>query len=126
MKGPTHPFVRPFDDGSETFLAEGCHVVEMSNTPDDEDVSIARARIAPGATTRWHRLVGTAERYVIVAGEGLVEIGDLIQRVTAGDVALIPPLCRQRITNVGAADLVFLAVCSPRFRMRNYEDVDDD
>ena len=46
------------------------------------------------------------------------------QEVAAGDVVLIPPLCRQRITNVGAEDLTFLAICTPRFEQRNYEDVE--
>jgi oxalate decarboxylase/phosphoglucose isomerase-like protein (cupin superfamily) len=56
---------------------------------------------------------------------GLVEVGDLPpQQVTAGDVVLIPPECRQRIANTGAADLVFLAICSPRFQQQAYEDID--
>jgi oxalate decarboxylase/phosphoglucose isomerase-like protein (cupin superfamily) len=55
-----------------------------------------------------------------------VEIGKLPpQEVTAGDVVLIPPMCRQRITNTGAEDLVFLAICSPRFSQDVYEDIDD-
>jgi oxalate decarboxylase/phosphoglucose isomerase-like protein (cupin superfamily) len=54
-----------------------------------------------------------------------VEIGDLPpQNVNAGDVVLIPPLCRQRITNTGKADLLFLAICTPRFRQDAYEDID--
>ena len=46
------------------------------------------------------------------------------QEVTSGAVVLIPPLCRQRITNIGDDDLVFLAICSPRFRPEAYEDVE--
>jgi len=62
---------------------------------------------------------------VIIEGRGRVEISDLpAQEVAAGDVVLIPPLCRQRITNVGAEDLTFLAICTPRFEQRNYEDVE--
>jgi oxalate decarboxylase/phosphoglucose isomerase-like protein (cupin superfamily) len=45
-----------------------------------------------------------------------VEVGDLAPaEVEPGDVVLIPPMCRQRIANTGDADLVFLAICSPRF-----------
>jgi len=55
------------------------------------------------------------ERYVILSGEGLVEVGDLPpQRVRAGDVVVIPARCRQRIANLATTDLVFLAICSPR------------
>lgn len=110
----------------EYFFAEGCFITELSNSADDPDVSIARARLEPGKTTRWHYLRGTTERYVVQEGVGLVEIGDLpAQRVSAGDVVIIPPQVRQRISNTGAGDLVFLAICAPRFTQAVYVDVDD-
>ncbi len=110
---------------AEFYTPEKCYIAELSNTPDDPDTSIARARVAQGMTTRWHRLVGTAERYVILDGRGRVEIGSLSpQDVGVGDVVLIPPSCRQRITNLGPGDLIFLAVCTPRFRPEVYEDID--
>ncbi len=119
--------VRRLREETEYATAERCRIVEVSNSADDPDVSIARARVGPGVTTRWHRLAGTAERYVILAGAGRVEVGDLPpQRVGPGDVVLIPPGRRQRIANVGAADLVFLALCTPRFRAECYEDVEGE
>jgi len=112
---------------AEFYTPEKCYIIELSNTPDDPDVSIARARLAPGVTTRWHRLVATAERYVILEGSGRVEVGSLPpQDVSAGDIVLIPPSCRQRIANSGQADLIILAVCTPRFRPEAYEDNDSD
>jgi len=117
--------VRKLDAAAEFATPERCYINELSNIADDEAVSIARARVTPGDTTRWHRLEGIAERYVILEGEGLVEVGDLApQIVSAGDVVLIPPSCRQRIANVGDADLVFLAICTPRFRPAAYIDID--
>jgi mannose-6-phosphate isomerase-like protein (cupin superfamily) len=108
----------------EFFTPEGCYILEASNSPDDEAASIARARVTPGVTTRWHRVKDTAERYVILEGRGLVEVGELpAQEVGPGDVVLIPPSVRQRITNVGKQDLVFLAICTPRFRNEAYEDL---
>lgn len=107
----------------EFYTPERCYITELSNTPDDPQASIARARVKPGVTTRWHRLKGTAERYYIVSGRGLAEIGELApQEVSAGDIVLIPPRCRQRITNIGPKDLVFLAICTPRFSNDIYED----
>ena len=118
--------VRKLDESAEFATAERCFINELSNTAEDEAVSIARARVAIGATTRWHRLDGIAERYVILEGKGRVEVGDLPpQDVAAGDVVLIPPACRQRIANVGDADLVFLAICTPRFRPAAYVDIDE-
>ena len=111
-------------DPADAFdIPEGCRVLECSNSPDDPECSIAKAMVPPGVTTRWHILVGTAERYVIIEGRGRVELGALAPReVSPGDVVLIPPACRQRIANLGAGDLVFLAICTPRFRMENYTD----
>jgi len=116
--------IRHYRPETEFYTAEGCHICEIANSPDDPDTSIARARVAPGTTTRWHRLHGTTERYVVLAGLGRVEIGALpAQEVRPGDVVLIPPLCPQRIANIGPEDLSFLAICTPRFRQECYEEI---
>jgi mannose-6-phosphate isomerase-like protein (cupin superfamily) len=117
--------VKSYDTRAEYFTPELCHINELANSADDPDASIARARVGPGVTTRWHRLKGTVERYVILEGRGRVEVGDVRPHdVGPGDVVLIPPLCRQRISNIGATDLVFLAICTPRFRPDVYEDLE--
>lgn len=113
------------DESRERLTEEQCHILELSNSTDDEAMSIARARVAPGVSTRWHRLSGIAERYILLSGQGLVEVGNLpAQTVHAGDVVRIPPGERQRISNNGTQDLVFLAICTPRFRWEAYEDID--
>jgi mannose-6-phosphate isomerase-like protein (cupin superfamily) len=110
---------------AEFFTPESCFINELSNSATDPAMSIARARVAAGVTTRWHRLKDTTERYVILEGRGRVEVGDLPpQEVGPGDVVLIPPLCRQRITNISDHDLIFLALCTPRFRPETYEDLE--
>ena len=110
---------------SEFLTDEGCFITELSNVPEDAEASIARARVLPGVTTRWHQLNGTAERYVILSGTGRVEVRELpAQEVAPNDFVLIPPGCRQRITCTSAEDLVFLAICTPRFRPEAYEDID--
>jgi mannose-6-phosphate isomerase-like protein (cupin superfamily) len=109
----------------EFYIDEGCFIVELSNTPDDPAVSIARARVPQGVTTRWHRVKDTAERYVILEGKGRAEVGDLPpQEVGPGDVVRIPESCRQRIANIGDRDLIFLAICTPRFRLEAYQDAE--
>ncbi|GAB6909507.1 hypothetical protein JCM12296A_53520 [Desulfosarcina cetonica] len=108
---------------AEYFFQEGCFILELANTADDPAVSIARARVTPGVTTRWHRLLGITERYVILEGRGQVAVGDQPPRtVGPGDVVTIPPQCPQRITNTGDVDLVFLAVCTPRFVPEAYQE----
>lgn len=117
--------VKHAKNSNEFYINEGCFITELSNSAEDAEVSIARARVKPGVTTRWHRLINTTERYVILEGKGRAEIGNLpATEVVAGDVVLIPPLCRQRISNTGSEDLIFLAICSPRFTSHAYEDID--
>jgi mannose-6-phosphate isomerase-like protein (cupin superfamily) len=110
---------------TETFFDEGCHITEWWNSPDDEQASIARARVEPGVTTKLHRLKGVTERYVILDGRGRVEVGKRApEAVGPGDVVVIPPGTPQRITNTGSSDLVFLAICTPRFTPAVYEDLE--
>jgi mannose-6-phosphate isomerase-like protein (cupin superfamily) len=110
----------------EVYTQERCFILELSNTPEDPDVSVARARVAPGVTTRWHQLRGVTERYCILSGKGRVEVGNRAPwLVQTGDVVHIEPMCRQRISNIGEEDLIFLAVCTPRFTPDLYIDRDD-
>ncbi|MEN8212786.1 MAG: cupin domain-containing protein [Pseudomonadota bacterium] len=123
---PMKEAVNRFDPQAEFHIDEGCDITELSNSGDDAELSIARARVKPGTKTRWHRLTTTAERYVILEGSGFVEVGEhLQQHVGSGDVVLIPPGCRQRITNTGSSDLVFLALCTPRFSDEVYLDAEE-
>ena len=52
---PAVPLLRR-PTATEYFFAEGCFITEWWNTLADEAVSVARARVKPGVTTRWHRL----------------------------------------------------------------------
>jgi RimJ/RimL family protein N-acetyltransferase/mannose-6-phosphate isomerase-like protein (cupin superfamily) len=115
------PGVHPAHEEREYFFEEGCYILELLNDPDHPQTSIARARVPPGTTTRWHHLQGITEHYVVVEGIGRVELGSEPPReVRPGDVVRIPPGVRQRITSIGQGDLLFLAVCAPRFRQDSY------
>lgn len=110
------------DESGEFFIPERCFILELSNSDADDKMSIARARVEPGVTTQLHRLVGVEERYLVVAGRGRMEVGELEPReVGPGDVVLIPAGVAQRITNIAEEDLVFLCVCTPRFFPECYE-----
>lgn len=95
---------------SEYYFEERCFINEWWNSASDEEVSIARARVEPGVTTRLHSLKDVTEHYIILEGKGRVEIGNLVpQAVSPGDVVLIPPITPQRITNIADSDLIFPA-----------------
>lgn len=115
-----------YDASREYFFREGCFINELSNSEQDPALSVARVRVAAGECTRWHLLEARAERYLILQGRGEVEVGDLAPAgVGAWDMVLIPPGVRQRIRNTGAEDLIFLALCTPRFEEKAYRDIQD-
>lgn len=62
----------------------------------------------PGVTTKLHKLIDTIERYVIMEGEGFVELLGLEPLMLGvNNVVIIPPNCAQKITNTGSRDLIF-------------------
>jgi len=105
----------------EYWFEEGCFIKEQLNDADHPQLSIAQARVPAKGVTAWHCLKETEERYVILEGEGLAEIGKETFEVSVGDVVVIPAGVAQRIKNFGSNDLRFLAICQPRFLVENYE-----
>ena len=116
--------LRPME-GQEYFFREGCHIVEMLNERTRPDLSIARARVEPGVTTRPHRLLETVEHYLILSGTGRVFLGEDTagEEVKRGDLVVIPAGVAQSIANTGRDDLIFHALCTPRFRPENYREI---
>jgi len=114
-----------YNPTAEFHTAENCYITELRNTDKDAACSIARARVAPGSTTRLHCLERTAERYVIISGSGQVTVGtEAALPVQPFDVVHIPAGVPQQICNTCSEDLVFLCICTPRFRMENYRDLE--
>jgi mannose-6-phosphate isomerase-like protein (cupin superfamily) len=65
------------------------------------------------------------ERYVNLAGSGLVDVGEMAQeRVEQGDVVVIPAGTPQRINNDGEVALIFYCICTPRFRPELYQSLE--
>jgi mannose-6-phosphate isomerase-like protein (cupin superfamily) len=109
----------------EYFTDERCHIRELLNGEEDTGLSYALARVEPGVTTAWHHLKGTSERYLVLSGGGIMEVGALPPTpVGPGDLVLIPPDTRQRITNDGPGDLVFCCICTPGFDPLVYVDLE--
>jgi mannose-6-phosphate isomerase-like protein (cupin superfamily) len=112
-------------ESQEFATPERCRILESWNNPADPNVSISRARLAPGVTTKLHRLRGVVERYVILEGRGRVHVGsDIVEGVSPGNVVVIPSGITQQITNTGSGDLVFYCICTPRFTQDCYESLE--
>jgi mannose-6-phosphate isomerase-like protein (cupin superfamily) len=115
---PEGDYAKPEQDLEE----EGCSILEILNNPLIPAVSLARARVLPGKTTEWHYLLGTREWYLILEGTGLMEVQGREPRSVAPEDSIdIPPGTPQRITNTGTTDLIFYAVCAPRFVKENFK-----
>ncbi len=109
-------------EDDEFYTEERCHILELLNNPDDRSQSIARARVEPGVTTAWHRLKDTVEVYLILEGEGFLELNEESgYELSKGDLFRIPKDVPQRITNRGDGDLLFLCFCTPAFSDQCYE-----
>lgn len=102
---------------------ERCIILELWNRIDDNNVSIARARVKSGVTTQPHSLDGIMERYLIVNGSGVMHVeGSPPEHVGPGDLVFIPAGAVQWIENTGSSELVFYAICTPRFVSEAYQD----
>lgn len=106
---------------SEYFwTSERCYILELLNSEDFPEVSLARTRVESGVTTQQHAL-SVHEVYVIESGIGMMFLEDRPPfEVRPGDVVSIPRHASQRIRNTGLNDLVFLCICTPRFSQNCY------
>ena len=107
-------------ENSEFFTDERCYITELLNCNESPDVSLAIARVKPGVTTQLHSLTGVTESYVLIRGTGVVEVESQQCPVKTGDKVIIPAGAPQRITNDGEVDLEFYCVCTPRFELDCY------
>ena len=118
------PTILKQDLSTEFSTPERCYIIETANATNDR-LSIARARVEPGITTKLHSVEGTEERYIIAEGKGRVEIGEMApEDVGPGDVVLIPAGIPQRITNIGDVALIFYCVCTPPFQQSAYRQLE--
>ncbi|MBF0263800.1 MAG: hypothetical protein HQL46_00890 [Gammaproteobacteria bacterium] len=114
-------YIRRYDDTMTFSTDERCFINELLNTKDDENCSIAKAIVDIGVSTQLHAVKDTIERYVIIQGQGDVEINhQQATHVSYLDVVMIPAGQAQKITNTGTEALVILCICTPRFKQENY------
>ncbi|QQR38425.1 cupin domain-containing protein [Devosia rhizoryzae] len=74
---------------------------------------ISRYRVAPGKSVSLHVHTGKAENWVIIAGSGVVRIGEESIPVVEGDIVLTPPTVPHGLTNTGDIPLIFLNIVHP-------------
>ena len=106
-----------FIAGDNTILRELLH-------PDKANLnlrySLAHAVLKSGLTSQAHKLK-TSEVYYILEGEGTMYIDKENAKVRSGQAVYIPPNSKQYIKNTGSADLKFLCIVDPAWRVEDEE-----
>ena len=87
-------------------------ILDCTNAPVCNQ-SLAEASLAQGASTDRHYHKKTEEFYVLLDGEGTIEIDGEERRVAPGDAILIPPGAWHQIT--ASTALRFLCCCAPPY-----------
>lgn len=108
-------------DSVEPFYTEEkCFIQELFNQDEHPNLSIAKAIVKPGITTKKHALSKTDEWYYILKGIGTMHIDKESLSVKTGATIYIPADAIQSISNSGDEDLEFLCICNPRFKKEVY------
>ncbi len=76
-------------------------------------MTISRYLVAPGDQVSLHVHTGKAEYWVVVAGQGVVSIGEQRIAVREGDVVVTPPQVPHALHNTGSEALSFVNLVQP-------------
>lgn len=96
-------------DGSE--IRELMHPAVQGNLSQ----SLAEAIIPAGKQTLLHRHHKSEELYHIVAGHGVMQLGEDKFEIRVGDTIAIPPGTAHAVENYGVEPLKILCCCSPPY-----------
>ena len=103
--------------GDKTILRELLH---PSRDPATIRYSLAHAKLLPHTSSLPHRLK-TSEVYYFISGRGRMHVNGETTAVGPEHAVYIPPGAEQHVENTGTADLVFLCIVDPAWRLEDEE-----
>jgi mannose-6-phosphate isomerase-like protein (cupin superfamily) len=107
--------VRSRDDAEAFTTKDGSTIRELLGTQHGTaNQSLAEATLEPGRATQRHYHARSEELYVLLEGEGEMEVDGTTRGVGPGDAILIPPGAWHQIT-AASAPLRFLCCCAPPY-----------
>lgn len=98
-------------DASPFITKDGSTIREYLHTRHQ---SLAEASLAPGRKTQRHHHRLSEEIYLLLEGDGWMEVDGDERAVETGDAVLIPPGAWHQIT-AGSAGVRFLCICVPPY-----------
>ena len=103
--------------GDKTILRE---VLHPSRDPATIRYSLAHAKLLPHTASLQHRLK-TSEVYYFISGRGRMHVNGDTNAVGPDQAVYVPPGAEQHVENTGTADLVFLCIVDPAWRLEDEE-----
>jgi mannose-6-phosphate isomerase-like protein (cupin superfamily) len=82
--------------------------------------SLAHGKLAAGRRSKRHKLA-SSEVYYFIAGRGTLTVDGNTHPVEAGSVIYVPPGGTQSLENTGTADIEFLCLVDPAWRVEDEE-----
>jgi len=89
------------------------HVLMDAGELGSRNLSVTWLELPPGAEQTLHSHEEAEQVYVIVRGAGTMSVAGDTQRVTEGDLILVPPATDHAIANDGDGELACISVQSP-------------
>jgi mannose-6-phosphate isomerase-like protein (cupin superfamily) len=109
--------IEPYTTKDGSIIRELMHPAMHGN----HNQSLAEAIVPEGSTTLLHRHRNSEELYHIIAGSGVMKVGEEEFPVIEGDTVCIMPDTPHRIANPGATPLKLLCCCSPAYAHEDTE-----
>ena len=108
--------IRSRDDAAPFTTADGSTIrVLLDAETGTRNQSLAEAWLEPGQATQRHYHARSEELYVLLEGEGEMEVDGERSRVGPGQAILIPPGARHQVTASADGPLRFLCCCAPPY-----------
>jgi mannose-6-phosphate isomerase-like protein (cupin superfamily) len=108
--------IRSRDDSSPFTTVDGSTIrVLLDGETGTRNQSLAEAWLEPGQETQRHYHARSEELYVLLDGEGEIEVDGERSHVGPGQAILIPPGARHQIRASDGGPLRFLCCCAPPY-----------
>lgn len=88
------------------------------------NLTVTWVEVPPGAEQRAHSHEDAEQVYVVVRGQGRMEVAGDVEEVGEGDLIFIPPATQHGIVNDGSEPLVYVSAASPPVSMAELYDAD--